>query len=314
MIASSPGDSTPRDPSTLRVALAFAAVYLVWGSTYLAIRFAIETVPPFTMAAVRFLIAGALLYVWARLRGAARPSRREWRDALVVGGLLLLGGNGAVVWAEQWVASGLTALLVATVPLWMVLLDWLWAGAPRPGVWSWFGLLWGLFGVWLLVGTQGNGVLTGPALVGGIVVLAGALSWAWGSILSRSMQFPSGPGMSTSLQMLAGGTMLCGAGALSGEWSSWAPAGTSLKSILALGYLIVFGAMVGYAAYIWLLRVSTPGRVATYAYVNPVVALLLGWALADEPLSLRTLAAAFVILSAVVVLSRVSAPSRPRPR
>jgi drug/metabolite transporter (DMT)-like permease len=305
-------DASAGEPSSLSLGLAFAAIYLVWGSTYLAIRFAIETMPPFTMAALRFWVAGGLLFGWARMRGVARPTRREWGGSAVVGGLLLLGGNGAVVWAEQWVPSGLTALLVATVPLWMVLLDWLWAGASRPGRWSWFGIGWGLFGVWLLVGGSGQGILTGPALVGGLVVVLGALSWAWGSILSRSLELPASPRMATALQMLAGGTLLGLAGAVTGEWSHWDVGATSMKSLLALAYLVVFGALVGYAAYIWLLRVTTAGRVATYAYVNPVVALLLGWALADEPLSIRTGVAAVVILSAVVVLNRVSVPRRRR--
>lgn len=304
----------PVEPSTLRVALAFAAVYLVWGSTYLAIRFAIETIPPFTMASLRFLVAGGLLYAWARARGARRPTPGEWRDAALVGGLLLLGGNGAVVWAEQWVPSGLTALLVATVPLWMVLLDWLWAGSARPGVWAWFGLVWGLLGVWLLVGgPEEGGSLTGPAFVGGVVILLGSLSWAFGSILSRSLRLPPAPRMATALQMLAGGLLLGVAGGAAGEWQRWEVGGTSAKSLLALAYLILFGALVGYAAYIWLLRVSTPARVATYAYVNPVVALFLGWALAAEPLTPRTGVAAAVILSAVVLLNRVSRPRRPVP-
>ncbi|HSG47417.1 MAG TPA: EamA family transporter, partial [Longimicrobiales bacterium] len=238
------------------------------------------------------------------------PSRAQWRDGAVVGVLLLMGGNGAVVWAEQWVASGLVSLLVATVPLWMVVLDWLWAGAERPGAGAWIGLAWGLFGVWLLTGGVGGGVLTGPALLGGLVVLGGSLSWAFGSILARSAKLPPAPRMATALQMLAGGSLLAVVGGMSGEWSRWSPEATSLKSLLALAYLIVFGALVAYAAYVWLLRVSTPGRVATYAYVNPVVALLLGWGFAQEPLTLRTGVAAAVILSAVVLLNRVSGPRR----
>jgi drug/metabolite transporter (DMT)-like permease len=293
---------------------AFGAVYLIWGSTYLAIRFAIETIPPFTMAGLRFLVAGGVLFAWARLSGAPAPTRAQWRDGAVVGALLLLGGNGAVVWAEQWVASGLVSVLVATVPLWMVLLDWLWAGAERPRPAAWFGLAWGLFGVWLLTGGIGDGLRDGPWLMGVLVVLAGALCWAFGSILARQAHLPPRPRMATAVQMLAGGMLLTGAAAVAGEWGSWDPAATSLKSLAALAYLVVFGAVVAYAAYIWLLRVSTPGRVATYAYVNPVVALLLGWALADEPLTSRTLIAAAVILSAVVLLNLVSRPREPRPK
>ena len=300
------------EPPLAKVLLAFLALYLIWGSTYLAIRWAIETIPPFTMAGIRFLIAGSLLLLWARARGVPGPTRAQLRDAVVAGALLLLGGNGAVVWAEQWVDSGLAALLIATVPFWMVLLDWLWGGGRRPSGWAWVGIGWGLFGIWLLVGGGGFGVLEGPALVGGAVILAGSVSWAVGSIHSRRAAVPAAPRMATAIQMLAGGALLTVAGAAAGEWTRWDPAATSARSVLSLAYLIVFGGMVGYSAYIWLLRVSTPGRVATYAYVNPVVALLLGWLLADEPLGPRTLLAAGVILSAVVLLNRVSRPRRSR--
>jgi drug/metabolite transporter (DMT)-like permease len=217
-----------------------------------------------------------------------------------------------VVWAEQWIDSGLAALLIATVPFWMVLLDWLWGGGRRPSGWAWVGIGWGLLGIWLLVGGGGFGVLEGPALVGGAVILAGSVSWAVGSIHSRRAEVPAAPRMATAIQMLAGGVLLTVAGIVAGEWSRWDPGATSLRSGLSLAYLIVFGGMVAYSAYIWLLRESTPGRVATYAYVNPVVALLLGWLLADEPLGPRTLLAAGVILSAVVLLNRVSRPRRPR--
>ncbi|MEK9502233.1 EamA family transporter [Gaopeijia maritima] len=295
----------PADPSLARLLLAFAAVYLIWGSTYLAIRFAIETMPPFTMAGVRFLSAGALLYLWARSRGAPNPTRRQVRDGAVIGAFLLLGGNGAVVWAEQWVPSGLVALLVATVPLWMVLIDWGWGDGERPSIGVALGLVQGLVGVaWLTGGLQGEEF--GPrAMVGGVVVLLGALSWAVGSIVARTAQAPAAPRMATATQMLAGGAMLLVVGGGAGEWSGFAPAQVSAASWLALAYLVVFGALVGYSAYIWLLGVTTAARVSTYAYVNPVVALVLGWALADEPLTPRTLGAAAVILSAVLILNRL---------
>lgn len=290
-------------PSTSRLVAAFAAVYLIWGSTYLAIRFAIETLPPLSMAGARFAVAGALLFLWARARGTPLPDRRQVRDSAVVGALLLLGGNGAVVWAEQWVASGLVALLVATVPLWMVLLDWWWAGSSRPSAGVWFGVAWGLAGVALLVSGDSVGGGGGMALAGGLVVLAGSLSWAAGSIYARTARLPVAPRLATALQMLWGGAFLLAAGGLAGEWTAWHPADTSLRSLLALVYLVVFGSLVAFAAYVWLLQVSTPARVATYAYVNPVVALVLGWALAGEPLTARTLVAAAVILSAVVLLN-----------
>lgn len=294
------------EPRLGTLVLAFGTLYLVWGSTYLAIRFAIETIPPFTMAGIRFLVAGTLLLGWARLRGVPAATGREWRAATVVGALLLLGGNGAVVWAEQWVPSGLTAVLVATVPLWMVLADWLWAGNPRPGAGAWAGIAGGLAGVWILVGDDAVRGLEGPVLAGALVVILGSLSWAFGSILSRGLALPASPRMSTALQMLSGGALLSAAGLVTGEWGRWDPAATSPGSLVALGYLILFGGVVAYGTYVWLLRVAPAGRVATYAYVNPVVALFLGWLLAGEPLTARTLAGAGVTLVSVIVLGRLS--------
>lgn len=298
----------PDAPTTLKLVLAFAAVYVIWGSTYLAIRIAIESIPPFTMAGARFLVAGVLLYGWALALGAERPTRRQVVNTAVVGALLLLGGNGAVVWAEQWVASGLVALLVAVVPLWMVVVDWLWGGGSRPGPVLVGGLLWGLVGVGLLVG--GSEIAAGPRdLAGGVVVLLGGLAWAVGSIHSRRVPMPSRPRMGTALQMLWGGLLLLLAGGLTGEWARVDPEAITVRSALALAYLVVFGSLVAFSAYIWLLRVTTPARVSTYAYVNPVVALFLGWALADEALTGRTLLAGFIILSAVAV---ITARGRPR--
>lgn len=291
------------DPSKKALVIAFGAIYVIWGSTYLAIRFAIETIPPFTMAGVRFLVAGGLLYAWARSRGAARPRRVHWRGTAVVGALLLLGGNGAVVWAEQWVASGLVALLVASVPLWMVLLDWMWGGARRPNAWLVGGLFWGLLGVALLVGSDEMGGSDTQTLFGALIVLAGSFAWAAGSIYSRSASLPPSPRLATAMEMLVGGGLLLFLGGVAGEWGTISYAAISLKSVLALGYLIVFGAIVAFSAYIWLLFASTPARVATYAYVNPVVALFLGWALASEPLDSQALLAGGVILSAVWAIS-----------
>jgi drug/metabolite transporter (DMT)-like permease len=281
--------------------LAFASVYVIWGSTYLAIRIAIETIPPFLMAGIRFVVAGGLLLVWARLRGTPWPSRIEARNAAVAGGLLLLLGNGAVVWAEQWVASGLVALLVATVPLWMVLLDWLAAGGERPGPGLFFGLVWGLAGVVLLVSGEGFGGGEGPQLLGGLVVLGGAFGWAAGSIYARAARMPSSPRMATAVEMMVGGVLLLLMSRLAGE--PFALTGSSVRSALALVYLIVFGALVAFSAYIWLLGQVSAAAVSTYAYVNPVVALLLGWALMGEPLSPRTFIAAGIILSAVMMIT-----------
>ncbi len=302
--------------SRAKLVMAFAAVYVLWGSTYLAIRFAVATLPPFLMAGTRHLVAGAVLYPLARLRSRERPTQANWSAAALMGALLLLGGNGGVSWAEQTVPSGVTALLVATVSLWMVLLDWLRPGAVLPGVRVFAGLVLGFTGLALLVGPS---KLTGSGRVdpvGATVLLLASLSWATGSIASRRLQLPHAPLLGTAMQSLTGGGLLILFGLLSGQGTRlhWGPG--SLRSLLALGYLIVFGSLLGFSAYTWLLRVTSPARVATYAYVNPVVAMFLGWGLAGEQPTRRTLAAAAVIIAAVVLVitsrQRVSVP-QPRP-
>jgi drug/metabolite transporter (DMT)-like permease len=286
--------------SALKVAIALAAVYVIWGSTYLAIRFAIETLPPFLMAAARFLIAGGLLYGWARFKGAPRPSLAHWRSATLIGMFLLLGGNGGVVWAEQRVDSGLAALLVSTEPLWIVLLVWLRPGGQRPGLRVISGLLLGFAGLLLLVKPSPTG---GIDPVGAAVIVLAALSWAWGSLYSQRARLPESPLVTTGMQMLCGGVLLSLASLAAGEPAGFDPAAVSLRSVLALGYLVVFGALVGFTAYVWLLRAAPPVLVSTYAYVNPVVAVFLGWILANEPLTTGTLVAAAVILSGVALIT-----------
>ncbi len=301
----------PEFPPTWKVIVAFAAIYLIWGSTYLAIRFAIETLPPFSMAAVRFTVAGGILYAIARPR-TQRPTRLNWVAAGVVGTLLLAGGNGAVVWAEQWIPSGLTALIVGPVPLWMVLFDWLFAGAPRPSKVLVAGLVWGLCGVGLLMTSTEMGAQSREGLLGGLAVLGAAVSWAAGSIYARKASLPRSPFLATAMQMIVGGLVLALVAAIAGEAGQLHLSAFSMKSILALAYLIVFGALVAFTAYIWLLHVSTPARVSTYAYVNPAVAVLLGWLLANEQLDARAALAVFIILSAVALVSvRGGDPRRP---
>jgi drug/metabolite transporter (DMT)-like permease len=289
-------------PTVTKVLAAFAAVYVIWGSTYLAIRFAIETLPPLAMAGVRFLAAGGAMYAFLRWRGMPAPKRIQWRSAAVVGGLLLMGGNGCVVLAERTVPSGVVALLVAMVPLWMVLLEWVRAGGTRPTARTVMGLLVGFGGMVLLVGPMelaGGGV--DP--FGAMLVMIGSVSWAAGSIYSRSAPLPASPFMATAMEMLSGGAMLLVAGTLRGELAGLDVSAFSSRSLLAMLYLIVFGSLVGFTAYIWLLGVSTPARVSTYAYVNPVVAVFLGWAMANEPITPRVLAAAAVIVAAVAVIT-----------
>lgn len=296
-------ERTSARPTVPKMVAAFAAVYVIWGSTYLAIRFAIETLPPLSMAGVRFLLAGTLMYAFLRLRGEAAPTLGQWRPAAVVGGLLLMGGNGGVVLAERTVPSGVVALLVAMVPIWMVLVDWLRRGGIRPALRTLIGLVVGFGGMVLLVGP---GALAGGDPVdpfGALLVVLGSMSWAVGSIYARGAALPKSPFLATAMEMLCGGALLLGAGVLRGELHGVDVAAFSTTSVLAFAYLVVFGSLVGFTAYIWLLGVTTPARVSTYAYVNPLVAVFLGWALAGEPVSMRILLAAAVIIAAVAVIT-----------
>lgn len=300
--ASSGPDEDADAPAPLSTFVAFAAIYLIWGSTYLAIRFAVETLPPFLMLAARFGVAGLLLYAWLRLRGQPRPPRQEWIGSTAVGGLLLVGGTGAVAWAEQWIPSGLAALIVAIVPMWMVILDWIRPGGRRPTRAIVSGLVMGLAGVVLLVGPVELGGGGRMQYLGALAVVAGTISWATGSVFGSSFHVPSVPRMAAALQMTMGGALLLTLGTLRGEWSRFDPTGISVRSGLSLVYLIVFGSVIAFAAYVYLLRVSTPARVGSYAYVNPVVAVFLGWALANEPVTGRTVVAATVIITGVALI------------
>lgn len=284
-----------------KVVVAFLAVYVVWGSTYLAIRFAIETLPPFLMAGVRFLVAGGVLFAWARLSGAPWPSWAQWRSAVLIGGMLLLGGNGGVVWAERTVPSGVAALLVASEPLWIVLLDWLPPRPARPTGRVLAGIGVGFAGVVLLIAPWEAGAAAVDP-VGAIVIVLAAASWAAGSLYSRRAELPRSPLLSTGTQMLAGGALLTLTGLGAGEAARFDPAAVSLGSVAALAYLVVFGSLVAFTAYVWLMRHVAAPKVATYAYVNPVIALFLGWWLADEPLGFRSLLAAAIIVGSVVVI------------
>ncbi|HWO88746.1 MAG TPA: EamA family transporter [Gemmatimonadales bacterium] len=285
-----------------RLLTAFAAVYIIWGSTYLAIRYAIETIPPFTMAGTRFLLAGAILVVWARVRGAAWPSAAQWRTAAWVGALLLLGGNGGVTWAEQRVPSALAALMVGAEPLWVVVLDWIRPRGNRPSSSVMAGLLVGFAGVVLLVAPWEAG--GGPVEpVGAIALVIATVSWAIGSIASKGAPAPQSPLMGTGANMLAGSALLYAAGVVTGEPARLDVSQVSAVSVAALLYLVVFGAVVGFTAYLWLLKNTSLALASTYAYVNPVVAVVLGWSIAGEEISLRVLAAAVVILSGVVLIT-----------
>ena len=310
-MATPPVDSRQR-PGRARIALAFAAVYVIWGSTYLAILYAIDTIPPFLMAGTRFVIAGGALYLWSRLTGAERPSKAAW-VATAITGILMLGiGNGAVTWSEQRIPSGIAALLVASVALWMVLLEFLRKNGTRPTRLSILGLTIGFAGVALLVGPAAFSNAGDLDVLAALVLVGASLSWAAGSVYSRVLPRPASAVVGSGMQMLAGGIALLFVGVSSGELGRLDVAAVTTQSWLSLGYLIVFGSLVGFTAYAWLLRVCTPAAVATYAYVNPMVAMLLGWLIAGEEFGPRMILAAAIILSGVALINRASArPASP---
>lgn len=290
------------------IPLALGAVYLFWGGTYLGMKVAIETLPPFIMAGLRFLTAGAILYLWARGAGVGRPTPRQWRGAAAVGALLLVGGNGLVAWAEQRVPSGIASLLVAMVPIWMLALGLLDRKGASKGRWPnagvVLGMILGLAGIAVLVGGTGNALRhQGLSPVGIGVLLAASISWAGGSLYSRKASLPDSALLGTAMQMLVGGGLLLLVALFLGEWPRFHPAAVSARSCLALGYLILFGSILGYNAYIWLLKNAEPAWVSTYAFVNPVVAVFLGWALLGEELTGRSLVAAIVIIAAVGMIT-----------
>jgi drug/metabolite transporter (DMT)-like permease len=287
-------------PSTWKLVLAFASIYLIWGSTYLAIRIGVQTIPPFTMAAIRFFIAGVILLGIAQARGAGWPRARHWKSAAIIGAFLPLGGNGLVTWASQTITSGFAALVIATVPMWVVLLDWIRPGGRRPSPQVMLGVGAGVAGVALLTAPGGGDFNPAAALV----LLLAALFWATGSVYSRNADYPDSPVLATAMQLLCGAVFLLIAGFLSGEPSRIDPQAITSGSILALAYLIVFGAVIGYTAYIWLVRVTTPAKAATYAFVNPTVAVVLAWLFDGERLSPQKLVAAAIIIASVGIIIR----------
>jgi drug/metabolite transporter (DMT)-like permease len=294
---------TYKRASRAQIIAAFASIYLIWGSTYLAISYAVETIPPFIMGGIRFVVSGAMLYLWARYRGAPRPARLHWRNAIVAGGFLLLGGNGAVVWAEQFVPSGLTALLVSILPFWLVIIEWVRPPRKRPSGAVLVGLFLGFIGIVVLVGQSDVGGHGDVSPIGALVLILGSLSWAIGSFWSRDAQLPESGLLTTGMEMLGGGALLLIVGAVTGELAHTDIHRISNASAVGLLYLITFGSLLGFTSYIWLLDKVSPARLGTYAYVNPIVAVLLGWAIAGERLSIRTGVAAAIVICAVALIT-----------
>jgi drug/metabolite transporter (DMT)-like permease len=287
-----------------RAWLALFAVYIVWGSTYLAIRFTVETIPPFLSAGIRFLVSGAVLYILNRLNGNPTPKKVEWRSATIIGLLLLLGGNGGLVWAEQRIPSGIASLFIATTPLWMVLIDSLRPNGVRTNWLTWLGVLVGFVGIALLANPWQSHAGSPPLdPIGMVVLILAALSWSIGSLYSRKASLPSSSLLGTGMEMLAGSVGLFAFSALIGEWSQFDLASVSLLSIGGLIYLIIFGSFIGFVAYTWLLRNAPTPIVSTYAYVNPLVALFLGSVIANESLDTQDIISALIILSGVVLIT-----------
>lgn len=286
---------------------AFAAVYILWGSTYLAIKYAIETLPPFLMAGSRFVFAGAVLMIWARFsKDYEKPKAAHWKTSFIVGTLLLLGGNGGVVFAEHHISSSLAALLVATEPFWIVLLTWLWLKGSRPNLKTMLGIGLGFFGVWLLINgntTSSTTHIGSMQFFGTIAVMLAALSWATGSIYGLRAPTPKSSILTAGMQMFSGGLVLLLVSLLMGEMSKFSIADISANSVFGLIYLIIFGSLIGYTAYSWLLKNSQPAMVATYAYVNPIIAVFLGWLIAGESFTGQMLIGAGVIVGSVVLIT-----------
>lgn len=291
------------------VVIALVSVYIIWGSTYLGIKIAIETFPPFLMAGIRFLIAGLLLYGFVFYKERKHPKLIEWRDTTIIGTLLLLGGNGLVVIAERSIPSSIAAIIIATVPLWMIVMGWLMKIQSKPNMSTLFGTLIGFLGVAILMYPSHQDTLHVDTF-GLLLTLFAAILWSLGSIYSQKATLPSSSMLSTAMQMISGGVVLIIVATLFGEWHHFNPEAFSSRSLLALLYLIFIGSLLGFSAYVWLLRNVSPYLASTYAFVNPLVALCLGYFFANEVLSFKALIATVLIISAVVMITLFKAKKK----
>jgi drug/metabolite transporter (DMT)-like permease len=303
--------SSSPTPSRTALIAGFVTIYLVWGSTYLGIRIAVETLPPFLMASARFVVAGALMGVFLLFRGGFKAKPHQWRDNILIGGLLCLGGNGLVCWSEQKVPSGIATLMVSVAPLYITLLDWAALAffkdgrrGSRPNSLTFAGLAVGFVGLVLLVGpsvlNEGVGHLEGARVLG---LASASLFWGIGMIYTKYARDPAEPFTGSAIQMLGGGVWLLAVSVLTGELPGFHPADVSARSLIAWVYLIVMGSLVGFTTFVWLMKHSSPTRVSTYAYVNPVVAVFLGWLVLHETVSPRIFVAAAIIIAGVVLIT-----------
>ncbi len=298
--------------STIMV-LSFLALYFIWGSTYLAIHIASETMPPLTMLGARFGVAGLIMLGWLKMRGKPMPTAAQWRSAIIVGFLMLCLGTGSVALSMKYIPTGMAALLLTTVPLWMVLFDWLWKGGAKPSPLFFAGFALGLLGVFFLIDPQtlSHGFQADVFAI--LAVIGGAMSWSIGALQGKSCNMPENPVTSTAVQMIGGGLTLVLTGFLIGERVAFVAEMFTLRSMVAWGYLVIFGSFIAFSAFIWLMRNTTPARVTTYAYVNPVVAIYLGWALAGEEITSRILLASMFMITAVVIVIRYGPSKQVKP-
>lgn len=303
-------------PSRFAILAAYAAIYFVWGSTYLGIRFTVETMPPFLSGGLRFLAAGAALFAWAWLRGTERPTPAGWLNAAKLASIMILLGYGGVMWAEQVVPSGIAALIISVEPLWFFVLDWLVFRSARPRLKEWAGLALGFAGtLYLAFGEGGASFEAVPGYrIGTFVIFISTLAWVFGSLLSRKTRIADSTLLGTGMQMLAGGIFLTASGLALGEGSRFLLSEITLKSWLALAYLSVFGSIVAFTAFVWLLKFEPASRVSTHAFVNPVVAVFLGWILGGEQITSRMLVAAVVIVFSVTLITLSKTEDEVRPQ
>jgi drug/metabolite transporter (DMT)-like permease len=288
---------------------AFAAVYVLWGCNFLAIRYAVEAIPPFLMMGLRSLLAGAVLFVGGGLGRGRWPRARHWRNALLVGGLFFVGCHGLLAWAEQHVSSGIAALVLATIPMWMLLLEWLAGGErPRPGVA--LGMALGFAGVMMLVGAgpAAGGRAFSPLGMAGLGV--SAFMWAAGSVVSRRVELPQALGVTAGMQLLCGGALLVALASALGEWGRLGAPAFTARPLLSMAYMVIASSLLGFTAFAWLLRHTTAARAGSYAFVNPVVAVLVGWAVGGEPLQPRTLVAGAAVVAGVALVVLGGRPVR----
>ena len=300
----------PDNNKRLKIILAFAAVYIIWGTTYLFIRLAIETIPPFFMAGARFILAGAIIYLFLHARGVPPPPRIQWRSAVIVGTLMLAGGSGLVHWAEQTIPISIAALVIATVPLWITLFDWLIFRNSRPGKKATAGLLLGFLGIILLIGPDqitGAADFSWTAL---LILMLAPIFWSIGSLHSRQANLPQNNIMASGMEMLAGGVVMLFAGLLTGEVSRFDLTAISTLSWLSFLFLIFFGSIITFTAYTYLLKTVSASKAASYSYVNPIIAVFLGGLILNEPITPTMIAAMVIIVVAVfLIISRQSPQS-----